>query len=116
MDFELDNRIRQRLVAGRAQQFQFLKDLVGTASQNPPGNGEAIAERVADELKALGLGVERHRVPNELAAERGLVLVVNMVARHVFGAGNVVALNAHGDTAPAGEAWPPRTGGADPFA
>ncbi|MGH6662643.1 MAG: M20/M25/M40 family metallo-hydrolase [Rhodospirillales bacterium] len=115
MDFELDNRIRQRLVAGRAAQFQFLKDLVGTASHNPPGNGEAIAERVAAELKTLGFGVERHRVPNELAQERGLAMVVNLVARQLFGAGNVVALNAHGDTAPAGEAWPPRTGGADPF-
>jgi len=116
MDFELDNRIRQRLVAGRAAQFRFVKELVGVRSESPPGNGEAIAERVAGELKALGFGVERHRVPNELAQAHGLALAVNLVARHQFASGNVVALNAHGDTAPAGDGWPPRTGGVDPFA
>ncbi len=110
MDFELNTRIHQTLVAGRARQFQFLRELVAVASENPPGNAEAISERAARELKSLGFGVERHRVPNETAAEHGLAMITNLVVRNTFGAGNVVALNAHGDTRPKGEGWT-----ADPF-
>jgi len=111
MDFELTNRIHQRLVAGRARQFGFVKDLVRIGSENPPGNGAAIAGRVAQELKALEFGVAQHRVPNELAAGHGVANAVNLVARQVFGAGNVVALAAHGDTRTVGDGWT-----VDPFA
>ncbi|HEX9702139.1 MAG TPA: M20/M25/M40 family metallo-hydrolase [Rhodospirillales bacterium] len=111
MDDALKTLIREKLVARRAEQFQFLRGLVATHSENPPGDSDAVAETTAAALKRLGFGVERHRVPNELAAEHGVARVTNLVSRHVFGAGNVIALNARGDTPPAGGGW-----SVDPFA
>ena len=111
MDDDLKNRIQRNLVARRAEQFEFLRRLVGTPSENPPGDGEAAAELTAGTLKELGFAVERHRVANELAARHGAARITNLVARSPFGSGNVVALHASGDTAPKGEGWT-----VDPFA
>jgi acetylornithine deacetylase/succinyl-diaminopimelate desuccinylase-like protein len=104
MDESLTSRIRENLVAGRAGQFQFLKELIQTPSQNPPGDA-AVSELTAKTLQSLGFGVERHPVPHELVNERGLSAITNLVVRHEFASGPVVALNAHGDTGPAVDGW-----------
>ena len=83
MDENLKLRIHDNLVAGRDAQFLFLRELIHTPSQNPPGDTAAVAELTAKTLKSLGFGVERHE----------------------FASGPVVALNAHGDTDPAGDGW-----------
>lgn len=105
MDESLKSRIHDNLVAGRAGQFHFLKELVRTPSQNPPGDAAAVSELTAKTLKSLGFGVERHPVPEELVRERGLSAITNLVVRHEFASGPVVALNAHGDTGPAVDGW-----------
>jgi len=101
MDENLQSKIRENLVARRADQFQWLADLVSTPSENFPGGRlgdmSAISELMAAALHDLEFGVERHAVtpdtPN--AAE-----ITNLVVRHEFAAGPVVALAAHGDTRP----------------
>ena len=105
MDESLKSRIHDNLVAGRAGQFLFLRELIRTPSQNPPGDSAAVAELTAKTLKSLGFGVERHNVPDGLVRERGHCAITNLVVRHEFASGPVVALNAHGDTGPAGDGW-----------
>ena len=105
MDESLKSRIHDSLVAGRDVQFLFLRELIRTPLQNPPGDTAAVAELTAKTLKSLGFGVERHNVPDGLVRERGLAAITNLVVRHEFASGPVVALNAHGDTGPAGDGW-----------
>ena len=105
MDESLKSRIHDNLVAGRAAQFLFLRELIRTPSQNPPGDAAAVAELTAKTLKSLGCGVERHKVPEDLVRERGHCAITNLVVRHEFTSGPVVALNAYGDTGPAGDGW-----------
>ena len=105
MDESLKSRIRENLITRRADQFQFLSNLVKTPSELPPGNLSAVSNLTAKALRGLGLGVERHAVPDELAAERGLGGITNLVVRHEFASGPVVALSAYGDTGPRGEGW-----------
>ena len=105
MDESLKSRIHDNLVAGRAGQFLFLRELIRTPSQIPPGDSAAVAKLTAKTLKSLGFGVERHNVPDALVRERGLSAITNLVVRHEFASGPVVALNAHGDTGPAVDGW-----------
>jgi acetylornithine deacetylase/succinyl-diaminopimelate desuccinylase-like protein len=117
MDKGLRSRIQENLVAHRAGQFQFLADLVKTPSMTPPGKiggeiegkmaGEsaALSELTEKALKRLGLGVERHAPPEELLLEHGLSEITNLVVRHEFGSGPVVALSAYGDTGVRGDGW-----------
>jgi len=83
----------------------FLRELVRVPTDTPPGDNAAGAERAAALLEALGFVVERHAVPAELVRARGMVSVTNLVVRVRFGAGPVIALNAHGDVVPPGEGW-----------
>ncbi|APV50220.1 peptidase M20 [Betaproteobacteria bacterium GR16-43] len=83
----------------------FLRELVRMPSDTPPGDNAAHAEGTAKLLEALGFTVERHPVPAELVAKRGLRSVTNLVVRHRFGPGPVIALNAHGDVVPPGDGW-----------
>jgi acetylornithine deacetylase/succinyl-diaminopimelate desuccinylase-like protein len=56
-------------------------------------------------LQGLGLTVEAHPV---LAAEVeavGMISATNLIVRHRFGDGPVIALNAHGDVVPPGLGW-----------
>ena len=69
--------------------------------QTPPGDKAAVAELMVKMLKSLGFGVERHNVPDGLVRECGLAAITNLVVRHEFASGPVVALNAHGDPGPA---------------
>ncbi|QJR15895.1 ArgE/DapE family deacylase [Usitatibacter palustris] len=83
----------------------FLRELVRMPSDTPPGDNAAHAEGTAKLLEALGFTVERHPIPADLVARRGMKSVTNLIVRHKFGPGPVIALNAHGDVVPPGEGW-----------
>ena len=61
-------------------------------------------------LRQMGFPVEEHPVPADLVAAQGMVSVTNLIVRHRFGPGPVLALNAHGDVVPPGRGW-----SADPY-
>ncbi len=98
-------RIARFLHHERARQTAFLASLVQAASDNPPGDCAPHADIAASLLESLGLAVERHKVPAALATETGMISATNLVVRHRFGPGPVVALNAHGDVVPPGDGW-----------
>ena len=102
--------LRAFLHARQAEQSAFLAELVRVPSDNPAGDCAPHAERAAVLLEGLGFTVERHVVPAALVAAHGMVSALNLVVRRRFGAGPVVALNAHGDVVPPGEGWT-----ADPY-
>lgn len=97
--------IRTFLAEARPAQQAMLAELVRMPSDNPRGDCAPHAARTAELLEALGLAVERHPVPAALVAAHGMVSATNLVVRHRFGPGPVVALNAHGDVVPPGEGW-----------
>jgi len=90
----------------------FLADLVRLPSDNPPGDCAPHAAKAAALLEAMGLAVERHRVPDDQVRAQGMVSCTNLIARRRFGSGRgpTIALNAHGDVVPPGEHWT-----ADPY-
>jgi len=92
-------------VAQQPYAERFLGELVRTPSDNPPGDCAPHAARAAALLEELGLHVERHAVPQDEAAACGMKSCVNLVVRERFGAGPIVACNAHGDVVPPGEGW-----------
>ncbi|MBM3566876.1 MAG: M20/M25/M40 family metallo-hydrolase, partial [Alphaproteobacteria bacterium] len=111
MDAAIRQRLRKILAAHRADQFRFLARIVRLRSDTPGGDISQHALKTAEWLKSMaGLTAVRHAVPDEEAEPFGLKGVANLVVRHEFGPGPVVALQAHADTAPAGEGW-----GGDPF-
>jgi acetylornithine deacetylase/succinyl-diaminopimelate desuccinylase-like protein len=88
------------------RQVDFLKALVRTPSDNPPGDCASHAEVAARHLAELGFALERHPVPAALVKTHGMRSVVNLVVRERFGAGGpTIALNAHGDVVPPGQGW-----------
>ncbi|HEY0290256.1 MAG TPA: ArgE/DapE family deacylase [Pseudomonas sp.] len=91
-------------------QIEFLADLVRRPSDNPAGDCAEHAETTALALEALGFAVERHRVPQDEVTAAGMLSATNLVVRHRFGDGPIIALNAHGDVVPPGEGWT-----ADPY-
>ncbi|NQU59879.1 MAG: M20/M25/M40 family metallo-hydrolase [Rhodospirillales bacterium] len=105
MNENLHLKIRENLVACRADQFQFLSDLIKTPSEISPGDMEPVVGLTVKALKEMGFGVERHEVPSDLAAGSGLSNLTNLVVRHEFAAGPIVALAAHGDTRKATAGW-----------
>ena len=99
-------RILEIVERHRRQEIEFLGELVKVASDNPPGDCEAHAERAAELLERLGFAVERHRVPAADVLANGMLSATNLIIRKRFGeGGKVVALNAHGDVVPPGESW-----------
>ncbi len=94
----------------REAMTRLLAALVRIPADNPPGDGAPVAEQVAELLEQLGLVIERHPVPAELARTAGMVSCTNLVLRRHFGDGPVLALNAHGDVVPPGAGWT-----ADPY-
>ncbi|MGY4802037.1 M20/M25/M40 family metallo-hydrolase [Teichococcus aerofrigidensis] len=101
-----DAAIRAWLAGQREAETRFLAALVRCPSDNPPGDCDRHAELAAGLLEGLGLEVERHRVPEDLARAHGMVSATNLVVRRRFGEGGpVIALNAHGDVVPPGEGW-----------
>jgi acetylornithine deacetylase/succinyl-diaminopimelate desuccinylase-like protein len=86
-------------------QVKFLQELVRVPTDTPPGNNAPHAERTAELLKAFGFEAERHPVPAQAVRDYGLQSITNLIVRRRYGAGPVVALNAHGDVVPPGEGW-----------
>jgi acetylornithine deacetylase/succinyl-diaminopimelate desuccinylase-like protein len=97
--------VRDYLSRHREAETRFLAELVKVPSDNPPGDCAAHAEAAAKLLEGLGLTVERHKVPDGIVRENGMISCTNLVVRQCFGDGPVVALNAHGDVVPPGEGW-----------
>jgi acetylornithine deacetylase/succinyl-diaminopimelate desuccinylase-like protein len=88
-----------------ARETQFLAELVKVASDNPPGDCAPHAQRVRELLADVGLTVEAHPVPRAAVEAAGMISATNLIVRHGFGNGPVIALNAHGDVVPAGGGW-----------
>src|SRR5262249_53208409 len=88
-----------------ARETEFLAELVKVPSDNPPGDCAAHAKRVRQLLESLGLAVETHDVPRSAVEAASMKSVTNLIVRHLFGDGPVVALNAHGDVVPPGLGW-----------
>jgi succinyl-diaminopimelate desuccinylase len=95
----------QLVDADFALETEFLAALVRQPSDNPPGDCAPHGALAANALEALGFSVERHPVPPDIVAANGMVSATNLIIRHRFGEGPVVALNAHGDVVPPGEGW-----------
>lgn len=102
--------IAEFLSNSRAQQTEFLAELVRMPSDNPPGDCIAHGLRTAELLEKLGFTVERHDVPPELVKANGMISATNLIVRETFGEGPVIACNAHGDVVPPGLGWT-----ADPY-
>jgi acetylornithine deacetylase/succinyl-diaminopimelate desuccinylase-like protein len=83
----------------------FLAELVKVPSDNPPGDCAPHAARAQQLLQDLGFEVEAHVVPAAAVAAAGMRSATNLIVRHRFGAGPVIALNAHGDVVPPGLGW-----------
>jgi acetylornithine deacetylase/succinyl-diaminopimelate desuccinylase-like protein len=113
MDERAAKAIRAFLVARRAEQFRFLRDLVRARSDNPPGDLAAHAGMLAERLTGLGLAAEVHAPPAELVRERGMASAANVVVRRGFGDGPAIALQAHADVPPPGDGWTVDPYGAD---
>lgn len=90
-----------------APEVEFLKALVRVPSDNPPGDCARHAEESARLLEGFGFTVERHKVPDAVAKQHGMVSATNLIVRERFGTGKgpTIALNAHGDVVPPGEGW-----------
>jgi acetylornithine deacetylase/succinyl-diaminopimelate desuccinylase family protein len=86
-------------------QVKFLAELVRVPSDNPPGDCAPHAQRTAQLLEGLGFTVERHVVPEADVQAHGMISATNLVVRHRFGDGPVIALNAHGDVVQPGAGW-----------
>lgn len=106
----LEGRIASLIDTGHKSQVDFLAELVRVPSDNPPGDCRSHAMRAAELLETLGFKVERHDVPRDVVERHGMRSAVNLVVRHRFGDGPVLALNAHGDVVPPGQGW-----SADPY-
>lgn len=101
----LAERLTEIIDHERDRQIGFLAAIVRMPSDNPAGDCAPHAEATARLIEALGFTVERHAVPEELVRANGMVSATNLIVRHRFGDGPVVALNAHGDVVPPGEGW-----------
>ncbi|MDN7182976.1 ArgE/DapE family deacylase [Caballeronia sp. SEWSISQ10-4 2] len=88
-----------------ATEVDFLAALVRKPSDNPPGDCASHAEMTALALESFGFTVERHPVPHADVTRAGMISATNLVVRHRFGDGPVIALNAHGDVVPPGDGW-----------
>jgi acetylornithine deacetylase/succinyl-diaminopimelate desuccinylase-like protein len=88
-----------------ARETEFLAELVKVPSDNPPGDCAPHAARARELLERHGLTVEAHPVPRCAVEAAGMKSATNLIVRHRFGDGPVIALNAHGDVVPPGLGW-----------
>jgi acetylornithine deacetylase/succinyl-diaminopimelate desuccinylase-like protein len=110
-DMQADRQaVGEFLARTEAAAIELLAELVRVPSDNPPGDCAPHALRAAELLEGRGFAVERHPVPEALVRANGMVSATNLIVRERFGAGPVIALNAHGDVVPPGEGWT-----ADPY-
>ena len=91
--------------AAFGEEVAFLRELVRVPTDTPPGDNAPHAERTAALLEAMGFAVERFPVAAEEVRAAGLGSITNLIVRHCFGEGPVIALNAHGDVVPPGDGW-----------
>jgi acetylornithine deacetylase/succinyl-diaminopimelate desuccinylase family protein len=112
MTTAIHQRIASLVDASHPQATEFLRELVRVPTDTPPGNNAPHAQRAAELLTAMGLAPELHRVPAAEVEAYGLTSITNLIVRHRFGDGPVIALNAHGDVVPPGDGWskPPYAG------
>ncbi|MCX7660490.1 MAG: M20/M25/M40 family metallo-hydrolase [Caldimonas manganoxidans] len=87
------------------EQVRFLQALVRVPTDTPPGDNAPHAERTAELLASFGLPAEKPPVPADEVRAYGLQSITNLIVRRRYGAGPIVALNAHGDVVPPGEGW-----------
>jgi len=109
--------LAERIAAFVAREFLretgFLAALVRVPSDNPPGDCAPHAARAQAMLHDLGFAVEAHEVPKAEVEAVGMRTATNLIVRHRFGDGPVVALNAHGDVVPPGLGWRHKPYGAE---
>ena len=101
----LADRIKTFVDDQFARETEFLAELVKVPSDNPPGDCAAHAQRARQLLEQLGFKVEAHEVPRAAVEAVGMKSATNLIVRHRFGDGPVIALNAHGDVVPPGLGW-----------
>ena len=101
----LSERLAQFIDAVFGRQTAFLAELVKIPSDNPPGDCAPHATRAQNLLEGLGFQVEVHIVPTRAVVAAGMQSATNLIVRQRFGAGPVIALNAHGDVVPPGLGW-----------
>ncbi len=99
------NKIDAFIDANFTRETAFLAELVKIPSDNPPGDCAPIAVRAKALLEELGFKVEAHEVSKTTVEAVGMKSVTNLIVRHKFSEGTVVALNAHGDVVPPGGGW-----------
>ena len=97
--------LEQVIGTGFDDEVAFLTDLVRRPSDNPPGDCAPHAEETAKRLVEMDFEVERHAVDEATCRANGMISAANLVVRHRFGDGPVIALNAHGDVVGPGEGW-----------
>lgn len=105
MDARTTDQIAALIEDRFADEVAFLAALVRQPSDNPPGDCAPHAKVTATLLEGMGFTVERLPVPADLVRAHGMATATNLIVRHRFGDGPVVALNAHGDVVPPGEGW-----------
>ncbi len=111
--FSVEFETIERLIDQRFhQQVAFLQELVRVPTDTPPGDNAAHASRTSELLDRLGFQSSKFAVPAPRVAAAGLVSITNLLVRHDFAKGPVIALNAHGDVVPPGPGWthPPYAG------
>ena len=101
----LDTDLARELARTRGDAEAFLAALVRVPTDTPPGDNAPHAAKAAELLERMGFTVERHPVPEDEVRAAGLRSITNLVVRHRFGPGPVIALNAHGDVVPPGAGW-----------
>ena len=87
------------------EQVKFLQALIRVPTDSPPGNNTPHALKTAELLKHFDMHAEQFEVPADQVHANGLTSITNLIVRRKYGAGRVVALNAHGDVVPPGEGW-----------
>ena len=85
-------------------EVRFLQALVRVPTDTPPGNNAPHAEVTAELLRGFGFDAEQHAVPDAEVKACGLQSITNLIVKRRYGAGKTIALNAHGDVVPPGEA------------
>ncbi len=83
------------------QLLTFLSELVATPSPNPPGDCDAAADRLEDEMRGFGFDVERREVDRSPGGSAPTVL--GWVGQRTEQP--ALLLNAHLDTSPPGDGW-----------
>jgi acetylornithine deacetylase/succinyl-diaminopimelate desuccinylase-like protein len=100
-----DEEVARFIDAEFTREIAFLAELVKVPSDNPPGDCAPHGARARELLKGLGFAVETHAVSGAAVEAVGMRSATNLIVRHRFGDGPVIALNAHGDVVPPGLGW-----------